>query len=297
LEDKLRQRVIGQDDALQKVVDAILRSKAQIQDEKRPLGSFLFLGPTGVGKTEVAKALAQQLFDDESKIIRIDMSEYMEKHSVSRLIGAPPGYVGYDEGGQLTEAVRRNPYSIVLMDEIEKAHPDVFNILLQILEEGKLTDNKGVHVDFRNSLIILTSNLGANYAFEENQMTREQHYLQEVSRTFKPEFVNRLDEIIVFNALDRQAVAKIADKFIRELSDRLAKQRLNLEITQSAHDRILEEGFDLEFGARPMKRHIQRAVETKIARLIIEQNPHEDVTLIVDTTKDDYVVKVKTQMN
>jgi ATP-dependent Clp protease ATP-binding subunit ClpB len=297
LEDKLRQRVIGQDDALQKVVDAILRSKAQIQDEKRPLGSFLFLGPTGVGKTEVAKALAQQLFDDESKIIRIDMSEYMEKHSVSRLIGAPPGYVGYDEGGQLTEAVRRNPYSIVLMDEIEKAHPDVFNILLQILEEGKLTDNKGVHVDFRNSLIILTSNLGANYAFEENQMTREQHYLQEVSRTFKPEFVNRLDEIIVFNALDRQAVAKIADKFIRELSDRLAKQRLNLEITQSAHDRILEEGFDLEFGARPMKRHIQRAIETKIARLIIEQNPHEDVTLIVDTTKDDYVVKVKTQMN
>jgi ATP-dependent Clp protease ATP-binding subunit ClpB len=197
----------------------------------------------------------------------------------------------------LTEAVRRNPYSIVLMDEIEKAHPDVFNILLQILEEGKLTDNKGVHVDFRNSLIILTSNLGANYAFEENQMTREQHYLQEVSRTFKPEFVNRLDEIIVFNALDRQAVAKIADKFIRELSDRLAKQRLNLEITQSAHDRILEEGFDLEFGARPMKRHIQRAIETKIARLIIEQNPHEDVTLIVDTTKDDYVVKVKTQMN
>ena len=297
LEDILRQRVIGQDEALQKVVDAIMRSKAQIQDERRPIGSFLFLGPTGVGKTEVAKALAQQLFDDETKIIRIDMSEYMEKHSVSRLIGAPPGYVGYDEGGQLTEAVRRSPYSIILLDEIEKAHPDVFNILLQVLEDGKLTDNKGVHVDFRNTLVILTSNLGANYAFEENQMTREQHYLQEVSRTFKPEFVNRLDEIIVFNALNRPVVAKIADKFIKELSDRLAKRRYNLEITQSAHQRILEEGFDLEFGARPMKRHIQRAIETKIARLIIAQNPPEDITLIVDTTPDDYTVKVKTQMN
>ena len=297
LEDILRQRVIGQDEALQKVVDAILRSKAQIQDERRPIGSFLFLGPTGVGKTEVAKALAQQLFDDETKIVRIDMSEYMEKHSVSRLIGAPPGYVGYDEGGQLTEAIRRNPYSIILLDEIEKAHPDVFNILLQVLEEGKLTDNKGVHVDFRNTLVILTSNLGANYAFEENQMTREQHYLQEVSRTFKPEFVNRLDEIIVFNALNRPVLAKIADKFIKELSDRLAKRHYHLEITQSAHDRILEEGFDIEFGARPMKRHIQRAIETKIARLIIAQNPPEDVTLIVDTTQDDYLVKVKTQMN
>ncbi|TFG82269.1 MAG: AAA family ATPase, partial [Erysipelotrichales bacterium] len=297
LEETLRQRVIGQDDALQKVVDAIMRSKAQIQDERRPIGSFLFLGPTGVGKTEVAKALAQQLFDDETKIIRIDMSEYMEKHSVSRLIGAPPGYVGYDEGGQLTEAVRRNPYSIILMDEIVKAHPDVFNILLQVLEEGKLTDNKGVHVDFRNTLIILTSNLGASFAFEENLLSREQHYLQEVSRTFKPEFINRLDEIIVFNALNRPVLAKIADKFIKELSDRLAKRQYNLEVTQSAHDRILEEGFDPEFGARPMKRHIQRAIETKIARLIIAQNPPEDVTLIVDTTQDDYTVKVKTQLN
>jgi ATP-dependent Clp protease ATP-binding subunit ClpB len=185
----------------------------------------------------------------------------------------------------------------VLLDEIEKAHPDVFNILLQVLEEGKLTDNKGVHVDFRNTLVILTSNLGANYAFEENQMTREQHYLQEVSRTFKPEFVNRLDEIIVFNALSRPVLAKIADKFIKELSDRLAKRRYNLEITQSAHARILEEGYDLEFGARPMKRHIQRSIETKIARLLISQNPPEDITLIVDTTQDDYVVKVKTQMN
>ncbi len=297
LEDILRQRVIGQDEALQKVVDAILRSKAQIQDERRPIGSFLFLGPTGVGKTEVAKALAQQLFDDETKIIRIDMSEYMEKHSVSRLIGAPPGYVGYDEGGQLTEAVRRNPYRIILLDEIEKAHPDVFNILLQVLEEGKLTDNKGVHVDFRNTLVILTSNLGTHYAFEENAMAREQHYLAEVSRTFKPEFVNRLDEIIIFNALTRPVIAKIADKFIKELADRLAKRRYNLEITKSAHERILEEGFDPEFGARPMKRHIQRAIETKIARLLIAQNPPEDITLIVDTTQDDYVVKVKTQLN
>jgi len=297
LENILRQRVIGQDDALNKVVDAILRSKAQIQDERRPIGSFMFLGPTGVGKTEVAKALAQQLFDDETRIVRIDMSEYMEKHSVSRLIGAPPGYVGYDEGGQLTEAVRRKPYSIILLDEIEKAHPDVFNILLQVLDEGKLTDNKGVHVDFRNTLIIMTSNLGAHYAFEENLEVREQHYLQEVARTFKPEFVNRLDEIIVFNALSRPVIAKIADKFIRELADRLALRHFNLEVTQSARDRILEQGFDPEFGARPMKRHIQKAIETKVARLIIAQNPPEDVTLIVDTSQDDYDVKIKTHLN
>lgn len=297
LEDTLRRRVIGQDQALNKVVDAILRSKAQIQDERRPIGSFLFLGPTGVGKTEVAKALAQQLFDDETRIIRIDMSEYMEKHSVSRLIGAPPGYVGYDEGGQLTESVRRKPYSIILLDEIEKAHPDVFNILLQVLDEGKLTDNKGIHVDFRNTLIILTSNLGAHFAFEENLELRETHYLQEVARTFKPEFVNRLDEIVVFNALNKAVLAKIADKFIGELSKRLADRRYNLEVTRSAHERILEEGFDPEFGARPMKRHIQKAIETKIARMIIAVNPPEDVTLIVDTTDDDYVVKVKTRLN
>ena len=297
LEDALRQRVIGQDEALKLVTQAIMRSKAQIQDEHRPIGSFLFLGPTGVGKTEVAKALAEQLFDDETKIVRIDMSEYMEKFSVSRLIGAPPGYVGYEEGGQLSEAVRRKPYSIVLLDEIEKAHPDVFNILLQILDDGRITDNKGVVVDFKNTLIIMTSNLGSHYAFEENLEQREKHYLEEVSRTFKPEFINRIDEIIVFNTLNNAVLAKIADKFIRELAERLAKRRLLLEVTQSAKQRILDEGVDSVYGARPMKRHIQRTIETKIARIIIEQNPTDDSVLIVDADEHDYNVKVKNQMN
>ena len=297
LEDALRQRVIGQDEALKLVTQAIMRSKAQIQDEHRPIGSFLFLGPTGVGKTEVAKALAEQLFDDETKIVRIDMSEYMEKFSVSRLIGAPPGYVGYEEGGQLTEAVRRKPYSIVLLDEIEKAHPDVFNILLQILDDGRITDNKGVVVDFKNALIIMTSNLGSHYAFEENLEQREKHYLEEVSRTFKPEFINRIDEIIVFNTLNKAVLAKIADKFIRELAERLAKRRLLLEVTQSAKQRILDEGVDSVYGARPMKRHIQRTIETKIAQIIIEQNPTDDSVLIVDADEHDYNVKVKNQMN
>ncbi len=297
LEDTLRQRVIGQDEALKLVTQAIMRSKAQIQDEHRPIGSFLFLGPTGVGKTEVAKALAEQLFDDETKIVRIDMSEYMEKFSVSRLIGAPPGYVGYEEGGQLSEAVRRKPYSIVLLDEIEKAHPDVFNILLQILDDGRITDNKGVVVDFKNALIIMTSNLGSHYAFEENLEQREKHYLEEVSRTFKPEFINRIDEIIVFNALNKAVLAKIADKFIHELAARLAKRRLLLEVTQRAKQRILDEGVDAVYGARPMKRHIQRAIETKIAQIIIEQNPMDDSVLIVDADEQDYIVKVKNQMN
>lgn len=297
LEDALRQRVIGQDEALKLVTQAIMRSKAQIQDEHRPIGSFLFLGPTGVGKTEVAKALAEQLFDDETKIVRIDMSEYMEKFSVSRLIGAPPGYVGYEEGGQLTEAVRRKPYSIVLLDEIEKAHPDVFNILLQILDDGRITDNKGVVVDFKNALIIMTSNLGAHYAFEENLEQREKHYLEKVTRTFKPEFINRIDEIIVFNALNNAVLAKIADKFIQELAERLAKRRLLLEVTQSAKQRILDEGVDSVYGARPMKRHIQRTIETKIAQIIIEQNPTDDSVLIVDADEHDYNVRVKNQMN
>lgn len=212
LKAELEKRVVGQDEALELVTDAILRSKAQIQDENRPIGSFMFLGPTGVGKTEVAKALAEQLFDDERHIVRIDMSEYMEKHSVARLIGAPPGYVGYDEGGQLTEAVRRNPYSIVLFDEIEKAHPDVFNVLLQILDDGRITDSKGVTVDFKNTIIILTSNLGSQYAFESGNI--HEKYMEEVKRHFKPEFINRIDEIIVFNALDDSAFIKIAHKFV-----------------------------------------------------------------------------------
>ncbi|UPU39288.1 AAA family ATPase [Erysipelothrix sp. Poltava] len=216
LKHELGVYVKGQDQALQTVTDAILRSKAQIQDENRPLGSFMFLGPTGVGKTEVARVLAQQLFDDKNRIIRIDMSEYMEKHSVSRLIGAPPGYVGYEQGGQLTEQVRRHPYSIVLLDEIEKAHPDVFNVLLQILDDGHITDSKGVRVDFKNTIIIMTSNLGSQFAFESDQASRDKQYMQAVQGHFKPEFINRIDEIIVFNALNDAVLHDVARKFIDE---------------------------------------------------------------------------------
>ena len=292
LESSLSKRVIGQDEALQLVSEAILRSKAQIQDENRPIGSFLFLGPTGVGKTEVAKALAQQLFDDESKIVRIDMSEYMEKHSVSRLIGAPPGYVGYDEGGQLTEAVRRKPYSIVLLDEVEKAHPDVFNVLLQILDDGRITDSKGVTVDFKNTLIIMTSNLGAQFAFEENEKLRKESYEQEVKKYFKPEFVNRIDEIIVFNALSEEVLKKIADKFLNELSIRLSTKDITLSVSESVKDKIIACGVDPVFGARPMKRYIQRTIETMIARKIIEDDFVSPCTFVLDVKDDEYVMSV-----
>ena len=292
LQDALGVRVIGQDEALERVTEAILRSKAQIQDENRPIGSFLFLGPTGVGKTEVAKALAEQLFDDESKIIRIDMSEYMEKHSVSRLIGAPPGYVGYDEGGQLTEAVRRKPYSIVLLDEVEKAHPDVFNILLQILDDGRITDNKGVTVDFKNTLIIMTSNLGSQYAFDPDKAEREKHYMEEVHRYFKPEFVNRIDEIIVFNALNQKVLVKIADKFLNELAERLARKDIHLEVSDEAKMKIVELGVDPVFGARPMKRHIQRTIETLIARKMIERGNEGNCTMRVELIEDHYTIRV-----
>ena len=297
LEEALRQRVKGQDEALKTVSSAILRAKARIQDEHRPMASFLFLGPTGVGKTEVAKALAQQLFDDESKIVRIDMSEYMEKHSVSRLIGAPPGYIGYEEGGHLTEAVRRKPYSIVLLDEIEKAHPDVFNILLQILDDGRITDNQGVTVNFTNTLIIMTSNLGSHYAFESDLIAREEHYLQEVKRTFKPEFVNRIDEIVVYNALTRDALSQIADKFVGELRQRLAQQAIGLEISLSGKQKIVAEGSDPEYGARPMKRYIQRHLETEIARLILSIPNPQDKTILVDTEGSDFTIAFKQTMN
>ena len=293
LPDALRARVIGQEEALHLVSDAIMRSKAQIQDENRPLGSFLFLGPTGVGKTEVAKALAEQLFDDENKIVRIDMSEYMEKFSVSRLIGAPPGYVGYDEGGQLTEAIRRNPYSIVLLDEIEKAHPDVFNVLLQVMDDGRITDSKGVTVDFKNTIIIMTSNLGAEYAFEVDQVARHAHYLEEVQRFFKPEFINRIDEIIVFNSLDNNIMKLIADKFLNQLRARLAQKDIELVITDAAKARIVELGADEEFGARPMKRHIQREIETLVAKTILEEPDIEGRTIEVDADEDGYVVRVQ----
>ena len=296
LPEALKKRVMGQDEALKLVSDAIMRSKAQIQDENRPLGSFLFLGPTGVGKTEVAKALAEQLFDDESKIVRIDMSEYMEKFSVSRLIGAPPGYVGYEEGGQLSEAVRRNPYSIVLLDEIEKAHPDVFNILLQILDDGRITDSKGVTVDFKNTIIIMTSNLGSQYAFEADKTQRLIDYNREVEKYFKPEFINRIDEIIVFNALNAEVMKKIADKFLNQLANRLHSKDIELQITENAKKRIIEYGTDEEFGARPMKRHIQREIETLVAKKIIEDPSIEGRTIIVDSDDDGYIVSVKQTM-
>lgn len=294
LKDNLSKRVVGQDEALELVTDAILRSKAQIQDEIRPIGSFMFLGPTGVGKTEVAKALAEQLFDDERHIVRIDMSEYMEKHSVSRLIGAPPGYVGYDEGGQLTEAVRRNPYSIVLFDEIEKAHPDVFNVLLQVLDDGRVTDSKGVTVDFKNTIIIMTSNLGSQYAFENiSNDERREKYLNEVKRHFKPEFINRIDEIVVFNALDESAFVQIARKFKNELSHRLAERDIQLEVTDAVYQRIAKMGVDPVFGARPMKRYIQRQIETQIAKKIIETGTIKDATIHVDYVDGQYQIEVQ----
>ena len=293
LKDFLAKRVMGQEEALELVTDAIMRSKANIQDENRPLGSFMFLGPTGVGKTEVAKALAQQLFDDESNIVRIDMSEYMEKFSVSRLIGAPPGYVGYEEGGQLTEAVRRHPYSIVLLDEVEKAHPDVFNILLQILDDGRITDSKGVTVDFKNTIIIMTSNLGSEYAFEKDEETRRKHYEDAVHAFFKPEFVNRIDEIIVFNALGVEVQKKIADKFLGLLADRLKEKDITLEVTEKAKERIIKLGVDPQFGARPMRRHIQRAIETEIAKVILSTDNIANKTIVVDANDDQYLFSVQ----
>lgn len=290
LKETLQKRVIGQDNALELVSDAILRSKAQIQDEHRPIGSFLFLGPTGVGKTEVAKALAEQLFDSESHIVRIDMSEYMEKHSVSRLIGAPPGYVGYDEGGQLSEAVRRNPYSIVLFDEVEKAHPDVFNVLLQILDDGRITDSKGVTVDFKNTLLIMTSNLGSQYAFDGEN--RDVNYMMEVKKYFKPEFVNRIDEIVVFNALDDNVLGKIAHKFMNELAQRLAHKDITLRVSDAVYQAIATQGVDPVYGARPMKRYIQRNIETLIARRMIEGNAGKDDIVSVDVVDGTYQVSI-----
>ena len=295
LKSEMEKRVVGQDHAIDLVVDAILRSKAQIQDENRPIGSFLFLGPTGVGKTEVAKTLAKELFDDERHIVRIDMSEYMEKHAVSRLIGAPPGYVGYDEGGQLTEAVRRNPYSIVLFDEVEKAHPDVFNVLLQILDDGRITDSKGVTVDFKNTIIILTSNLGAQYAFEyakEPEILHEK-YMEEVKKHFRPEFINRIDDIVVFNALSEEAFTKIARKFVGELANRLAEKDITLHVSDAACDKIAENGVDPVFGARPMRRYIQRYLETDIARRMIEEGVMSNAYIDVDIKDGHFHVDIR----
>ncbi len=283
LGEKLQERVIGQDEATEIVSEAILRSRAGLRDETKPIGSFLFLGPTGVGKTEIAKTLAFNLFDSEDHIVRIDMSEYMEKHSVSRLIGAPPGYVGYDEGGQLTEAVRRKPYSIVLLDEIEKAHPEVFNVLLQILDDGRITDSQGRTVDFKNTIIIMTSNIGSEYLIDVSDKTKaHENVMQVVKETFRAEFINRIDEIIMFNSLDKSVAQKIAVKFLGELEQRLMRNNIKMNITRKALEKLAEDGFDVNYGARPLKRLIQKQIETPLAKLIIGNEVKPDSTVVVD---------------
>ena len=288
LEDILHRRVIGQDEAVTKVSDAILRSRAGIRDPKRPIGSFLFLGPTGVGKTELAKALAEALFDDEHNIVRIDMSEYMEKYSVSRLIGAPPGYVGYEEGGQLTEAVRRRPYSVVLFDEVEKAHPDVFNVLLQVLDDGRITDSQGRTVDFKNTIIILTSNLGSDLILEgigENGEISEEArdgVTQLLRRSFRPEFLNRLDEIVFYKPLTKENIRGIVDLLVADLQKRMAQRQLTVTLTDAAKDYLIAKGYDPIYGARPLKRLLQTEVETLLARWIIAEDPAPETAITVD---------------
>ena len=288
LEEELHRRVVGQDEAVRAVADAVIRARAGIKDPKRPIGSFLFLGPTGVGKTELARALAEALFDDEDNMIRLDMSEYMEKHTVARLIGAPPGYVGYEEGGQLTEAVRRKPYSVVLLDEIEKAHPDVFNVLLQILDDGRLTDGQGRTVDFKNTVIIMTSNIGSQFilelrgADEQSYQRMREQVLQALYRQFRPEFLNRVDEIVVFRALTEEQLAKIVDIQLEGLRRRLAERRIVLEVTDAARTYLARVGYDPVFGARPLKRAIQREVETPVARLIVAGKLRDGGTVRID---------------
>ena len=289
LADSLSKRVIGQDEAIDKVTSAILRSRAGINDENKPIGSFLFLGPTGVGKTEIAKSLAANLFDSESQIVRIDMSEYMEKFSVSRLVGAPPGYVGYDEGGQLTEAVRRKPYSIVLLDEIEKAHPDVFNILLQVLDDGRLTDSHGRVVDFKNTILIMTSNIGSEYLLDGNTKQNQKKVENELKNHFKPEFINRVDDIIYFNSLGEEVIKKIVNKFIKELEERLSKLQISINISDRALTEIVNEGFDKIYGARPLKRFIQKEIETPLAREIIKGAIKEKSLVQIDFIKDEFI--------
>ena len=291
LDDILRKRVIGQDEAIEKICDAILRSRAGINDENRPIGSFMFLGPTGVGKTEVAKSLAEQLFDSEKNIVRIDMSEYMEKFSVSRLLGAPPGYVGYEEGGQLTEVVRRAPYSIVLLDEIEKAHPEVFNVLLQVLDDGRITDSKGNVVSFKNTIIIMTSNIGSQYLLQGNNEETRHEVEMELKAHFKPEFLNRIDEIVMFNSLDNQVVYKIIDKFIAQLSKRLEQQNISVQVSDGAKEEIAREGFDPTFGARPLKRFIQGHIETLVAKEMIKGSIQKDDNITIDYQNQQFMIR------
>ena len=289
LEDEMKKRVMGQDEVLKIVSDAIIKSRSGIKDPNKPIASFMFLGPTGVGKTEVARTLAYELFDDERHMVRIDMSEYMEKFSVSRLIGSPPGYVGYEEGGQLTEAVRRNPYSIVLFDEIEKAHPEVLNLLLQILDDGRVTDSNGRTVDFKNTIIIMTSNLGSDHVLENNKAK----VIDEVKRTFRPEFVNRIDEVVVFNTLSKEAINKILDKIIKEIEFRLKDIDLHIELTPEAREKFIEEGYDINFGARPLKRLVGRTLEVDLSKLLIEGLLHEHDIVIVNYVNDRFIIKKK----
>ena len=287
LDETLHKRVVGQDEAVTKVTEAIIRSKAGIKDPSKPIGSFLFLGPTGVGKTELAKTLAESLFDDENNIIRLDMSEYMEKYSVSRLIGAPPGYVGYEEGGQLTEAVRRKPYSVVLFDEIEKAHPDVFNVLLQVLDDGRITDSQGRTVDFKNTILIMTSNIGSSYLLDgiepDGSIRQESQDLvmNDLRAHFRPEFLNRLDEIIMFKPLTKENIGNIVDLMMADLNRRLADQEIRLELTDEAKSYIIDGGYDPVYGARPLKRFLQKNVETLAARMILSGNVQTEDTIVI----------------
>ncbi len=290
LEENLKKRVKGQDNALHLVSEAIIRARAGIKDPNRPIGSFIFLGPTGVGKTEVAKSLAYELFDDERHMIRIDMSEYMEPHSVARLIGSPPGYVGYDDGGQLTEAVRRNPYSIVLFDEIEKAHKDVFNILLQILDDGRITDSQGRTVDFKNTIIIMTSNLGSEYILDNDENSHEM-VMNELRHTFKPEFINRIDEIIIFNSLSKDVVYEILDKIVHEIEHRLDDKKLKLVLTDKAKKYIVDNAYDEKYGARPIRRYVSRNIETLLAKAIIEEKVKFNSTVTIDVKDDKFIIK------
>ena len=288
LDELLHRRVVGQYEGVTKVTEAIIRSKAGIKDPTKPIGSFLFLGPTGVGKTELAKALAESLFDDESNIVRLDMSEYMEKYSVSRLIGAPPGYVGYDEGGQLTEAVRRKPYSVVLFDEVEKAHPDVFNVLLQVLDDGRITDSQGRTVDFKNTIIIMTSNIGSQYLLDgidadgNISSDAENAVMGDLRNHFRPEFLNRLDEIIMFKPLTKSNISSIIDLLIKDVNKRLADKELTVKLTDAARDFIVDNGFDPMYGARPLKRYVQKTVETLAAKLILEGNIDAQSVILID---------------
>ena len=299
LEDELHKRVVGQDEGVRLVTDAILRSKAGIKDPTKPIGSFLFLGPTGVGKTELAKTLAATLFDDEQNMVRIDMSEYMEKYSVSRLIGAPPGYVGYEEGGQLTEAVRRKPYSVVLFDEIEKAHPDVFNVLLQVLDDGRITDSQGRTVDFKNTILIMTSNIGSPYLLDgidekgDIKPDAQEQVMNDLRGHFRPEFLNRLDEIIMFKPLTKDNVGKIVDLMVKELSDRLADQELSLELTDAAKQMVVDNGYDPVYGARPLKRYLQNYVETLTAKKILSGDVHAGDTIVLDVKDGAFTVSTK----